>query len=132
MKYLYATAFAVLAMPAAAQQVTFDCTFTEACRQFGGNCQPENVDYSYDFDMTTGTGAMIHTGTRYDGEVHRAEGAHHFFLINSAGAEMTSISDGGRIVYVGTLSLGDDLGHYRLTGNCRDTSAGSGGGGGSK
>ncbi len=120
---------AIPAMPAMAEVVTHNCTFTEACRTMGGNCQPENVDYVFELDAVAGTGQMVQGGSTYSGIVTTSNAATHFFFTNSAGSETTTIADTGMIIYSGNIVLGEGLGHYRLSGNCSVAGAPSPAGG---
>lgn len=124
-----ATLATLLATPAMAQDRTFQCTMTEACRQDGGGCAPDNIPYNFTLNATTGVGEMEQReGNFFDGQVHESDGAMHFYFTNSAGVELGTITDTGRIIYTGNMALGDSLIHYRLNGTCTETTAGAGGG----
>ena len=118
----------VVALPAAAQDRTFSCTMTQACRQDGGNCQPDNIPYNFTLNTSTGAGQMEQRGGNYfDGQALASDGAVHFFFRNDAGVELGTISETGQILFTGTMALGSDLLHYRLNGTCVETTLGAGG-----
>ena len=124
---------AAMAAPAMAQDRTFRCTMTEACRQDGGNCQPENIPYNFTLNAQTGAGEMEQReGNFFDGSVVESDGAMHFFFTNSAGLELGTITEAGQIIYTGNMAIGDSLIHYRLNGTCSETTGGGGAGGASK
>jgi len=122
-----------LAAPAFAQDRTFQCTMTEACRQDGGGCVAENIPYNFTLNTETGEGEMEQReGNFFDGTAHESNGSLHFIFINSAGIEIGTITDAGDIIYTGNMALGDNLIHYRLNGTCTETTGGGGTGGGSQ
>lgn len=134
MKYILTTAAlaSLFSAPALAQDRTFECTMNEACRQNGGGCVAENIPYNFTLNADTGVGEMEQReGNFFDGAAHESDGAMHFLFINSAGIEVGTITDTGRIIYTGNMALGDNLIHYRLNGTCVETT-GSAGGGSSK
>lgn len=115
-----------LAAPALAQDRTFACTMTEACRTDGGNCQPEDLTYNFTLNPTTGAGEMEQReGNFFDGHVYDSDGALHFLFVNAAGAELATISEEGPIVFTGNMAVGRDMLHYRLNGTCRETTGGA-------
>lgn len=131
MKHILTTAAlaTLMAAPAMAQDRTYECTMTEACRQDGGGCIAENIPYNFTLNATTGVGEMEQReGNFFDGEVHESDGAMHFFFSNTAGVELGTITDAGRIIYTGNMALGDNLIHYRLNGTCRETTGSASGG----
>ena len=132
MKYALtaATLATLLAPPALAQDRTFQCTMNEACRQNGGGCVAEDIPYNFTLNATTGVGEMEQReGNFFDGTVYESDGAMHFFFSNSAGVELGTITDAGRIIYTGNMALGDNLIHYRLNGTCTETTGSAGGDG---
>lgn len=132
MKHILTTAAlaSLMAAPALAQDRTFQCTMTEACRQDGGNCVAENIPYNFTLNAESGVGEMEQrAGNFFDGEVRESDGALHFVFVNSAGVELGTITDTGRIIYTGNMALGDSLIHYRLNGTCQETTGTSGGAG---
>lgn len=121
---------AFVAAPASAQDRTFQCTMTEACRQNGAGCAPENIPYNFTLNTETGEGEMEQReGNFFDGSVHESNGSLHFLFVNSAGVELGTITDAGDIIYTGNMALGDNLIHYRLNGTCHETTASGGGAG---
>ncbi len=118
-----------LAGPALAQDRTFACTMTEACRTDGGNCVPEDLPYNFTLNPTTGVGEMEQRiGNFFDGTVYESDGALHFLFVNSAGVELATLADTGGILFTGNMALGSDIVHYRLNGTCRETTGGAAGG----
>ena len=130
MKQILTTAAlaSLFAAPALAQDRTFECTMTEACRQNGAGCVAENIPYNFTLNAETGAGEMEQReGNFFDGTAYESDGAMHFLFTNSAGVELGTITDTGRIIYTGNMALGDDLIHYRLNGTCTETTASTGG-----
>lgn len=118
----------LLAAPAMAQDRTFQCTMNEACRQNGAGCAPENIPYNFTLNAETGVGEMEQRlGNFFDGRVYESDGALHFVFVNSAGVELGTLTDSGRIIYTGNMALGDNLIHYRLNGTCVETTGSAGG-----
>jgi hypothetical protein len=102
---------------ALAQDVTWRCSFDSRCS--GTQCDSYSATYDFRLNLTSGLGAMIADGSRYDGTAWAGSLTQTFLMVNDAGAEMTSINPAtGRVVYSGHLDYEGDFSTYELRGRC--------------
>jgi hypothetical protein len=110
---------ALLPLGAAAQAVTYTCNFTQRCVD-EGTCEPVNSTYGFRLDLGSGRGAMIAEGSEYPGTAWDSGPTDTFLMINSAGAEMTSIDTvTGAAMYTGHMGFDGIISTYQLSGTCR-------------
>jgi hypothetical protein len=104
-----------------AQAVTWNCNFTDRCTS-DGRCEPVQSAYAFRLDLGSGEGAMIAEGSEFAGTAWDSGPTDTFLMINSAGAEMTSIDPAtGSAIYTGHMSFDGNVSTYQLTGTCRRT-----------
>jgi hypothetical protein len=116
MRVLLPLAVLGAATAAQAEQLGFDCDFTNRCDESG--CTPDGANYQFRFDTIAGTGEMLAGGQSFPGIYFTSDEMHHFVFVNAAGSELTSITLEGQVYYTGQMSIGGISSWYHREGQC--------------